>query len=173
MDYDLFGDFSIVIDAKIWSFGGAQLQHDAAKGPNVRCEADLAVKLLRAHVPVRPCFSNIDVLNLSVIILWGYSQIDDFNLGMLQIEDDVFRFQIPVYNLLLVQIAQSWNQLPAQHLGLLNHIDTPFKRSRVCSYVLSHVLAIEHFENGVRLVPILDGVISMDKVLILDDMRVS
>ena len=80
---DLFGDFSIVIDAEIWPFGGAELQHDAAKGPNVRCEADLAIELLRAHVPIRSCFSNIDVLNLSVIVFRGYSQIDDFNLGMI------------------------------------------------------------------------------------------
>jgi hypothetical protein len=103
----LFGDFVIVIDAKIWSLCGAQLQHDAAEGPNVRCEADLAIELLRAHVPIRPCFSNIDVLNLSVIVFRGYAQIDDFNFGVIQIENNVFRFQIPVYNLLLIQIAQS------------------------------------------------------------------
>ena len=69
MNYDLFGDFSIVIYAKIWPFGGAELQHDAAKGPNIRCEADLAVELLRAHVPICSRFSNIDVLNLSIIVL--------------------------------------------------------------------------------------------------------
>jgi hypothetical protein len=107
MNYDLFCDFLIVINAKIWSFGGAKLQHDASKSPNVRCEANLAIELLGAHVPIRTCFSNIDVLNLSVIVLRGYSQIDDFNLGMIDIENDVFRFQIPVYNLLLIQIAQS------------------------------------------------------------------